>query len=83
MRKGDAMMCLRCEGLMVQDDFFELLESNRRLAIWRCVRCGEVVDPSIVANRKHQLAGVESMADRPDPGITLRPPSTTAEPLQT
>ncbi len=78
MPKEEAVTCLRCEGFMVQDDFFELLESDRHLAIWRCVHCGEIVDPVIVANRKHQLTRAESPADSPEQGIPLRPLATAA-----
>ncbi|MGH9429120.1 MAG: hypothetical protein ACRD2L_22790 [Terriglobia bacterium] len=67
------MTCHRCEGFMVQDDYFQLVESERRLAAWRCVLCGDVVDPVIVANRKQQLAGAESSADSHEQGSPLRP----------
>jgi uncharacterized Zn finger protein len=78
MPKEETVTCPRCEGFMVQDDFFEVLESERRLVIWRCLLCGEVVDPVIVANRQHQLAGAESPADSPNQSIPLRPLTTVA-----
>lgn len=56
------MTCLRCEGLMIQDEFFDLHESERRLAVWRCVLCGAMVDPVIAANRRLTLSRVESLA---------------------
>jgi hypothetical protein len=42
------------------------------------VHCGEIVDPVIVANRKHQLTRAESPADSPEQGIPLRPLATAA-----
>jgi len=41
-------MCGRCDGLMITEPFFDLL-------IWRCVQCGERVDPVILLNREHRL----------------------------
>ena len=55
------MTCHRCEGLMVQDDYFQMVETDRRLPARRCVLCGDVVDPVIEANRRQQLAGVASL----------------------
>lgn len=53
------MTCHRCEGFMVQDDFFQLVESDRRLAVWRCVLCCDVVDlaglPRSVGSRELDL----------------------------
>lgn len=67
------MTCHRCEGFMVQDDYFQLVESDRRLAAWRCVLCGDVVDPVIEANKKQQLAGVASPVDSPELDLPIRP----------
>ena len=38
--------CHRCGGLMVQEKVFEL-----GLFDWRCVSCGERIDPVILAHR--------------------------------
>ncbi len=38
--------CLRCSGLMV-------VESCVDFPVWRCVQCGEIVDPVILHNREH------------------------------
>jgi uncharacterized Zn finger protein len=44
------MNCLRCAGLMVRDDLQD--ETGlERFAAWRCVICGEVLDPVILENR--------------------------------
>lgn len=39
--------CHRCGGLMVQEKVFELGSFD-----WRCVSCGERVDPVILAHRE-------------------------------
>jgi len=41
------MICHRCSGLMVREDFDEVVG-------WRCVNCGAIVDPLIVANQLHR-----------------------------
>ena len=47
------MTCTRCEGLMVSDDLLDLQESFHpmRLEGFRCLSCGNVVDPLIQRNR--------------------------------
>lgn len=39
--------CHRCGGLMVSEEVFELGSCN-----WRCVSCGERIDPVILAHRE-------------------------------
>jgi hypothetical protein len=36
--------CVRCGGLMVTEQGFEC-------PVWRCVQCGELIDPVILRNR--------------------------------
>ena len=49
------MTCQRCEGLMVEDQFFDFLDSSiQNNQAWRCVNCGEVTDMIIVRNRSVQ-----------------------------
>ncbi len=47
------MTCHRCRGLMVKDHFFDLQESCGRpwFAGWRCVTCGNILDPLIQRRR--------------------------------
>lgn len=46
------MTCQRCEGLMVEDRFFDFQDSRiQNNQAWRCVNCGEVTDMIIVRNR--------------------------------
>ena len=57
------MQCGRCHGLMITESFTDLLDDTGKLrfAGWRCVACGEIVDPVIVSNR---LRG-DSVSRRP------------------
>lgn len=47
--------CHRCGGLMVQEKVFETGSFD-----WRCVSCGERIDPVILAHRQKDLARVEA-----------------------
>lgn len=51
--------CTRCGGLMVGEYCLELPNGTGELEFLaaRCVQCGEVVDPVILANRARRLAG--------------------------
>ena len=42
------IVCPRCNGRMVPQDFFG---REGRFSGWRCVNCGEIVDPTIYQNR--------------------------------
>lgn len=47
------MKCPRCRGLMVQDRFMDLRDDTGHMAFlgWRCLNCGEVVDPVVLTHR--------------------------------
>lgn len=45
------MMCLRCGGVMVYEKFYSR-EDN--FLGWRCIFCGEIIDPLILENRLGQ-----------------------------
>jgi len=49
--------CLRCGGLMVTEQCFDLLSDNGHLDFLarRCVQCGELIDPVILQNRRMRL----------------------------
>lgn len=53
------MRCAECDGLMVADDLVDLRESYHPMWMraWRCVACGNVIDPLILRNRMIQEAG--------------------------
>lgn len=52
------MLCTRCGGLLVIDDFMDLQQerSQMRSQGYRCVNCGCIEDPTIRANRQHALS---------------------------
>lgn len=47
--------CHRCGGFMVPEPVFELGSVN-----WRCIGCGERIDPVILAHRKKNVARDEA-----------------------
>jgi hypothetical protein len=51
------MTCPRCKGLLVRDRFFDLQDTALHIDAWRCVSCGDVLDPVILANRRNRRAG--------------------------
>ncbi|MFZ5876056.1 MAG: hypothetical protein ACOYXU_06555 [Nitrospirota bacterium] len=48
------MGCGRCQGLMAGERLMDLRSDSGRFvcAAWRCVVCGDVVDPVILNNRR-------------------------------
>jgi len=53
--KAQTDRCHRCGGLMVPEKVFEIGSFD-----WRCVTCGERIDPVILAHRQKELAKVEA-----------------------
>ena len=53
------MHCAKCDGLMVADNLIDILESSIPMWVkgWRCVSCGNIVDPLIQQHRMIQHAG--------------------------
>jgi hypothetical protein len=53
------MPCARCDGLMVTDNLIDIMESSIPMWMkgWRCVSCGNIVDPVIQQHRMIQRAG--------------------------
>ena len=47
--------CHRCGGLMLEERVSEIGSIN-----WRCVSCGERIDPVILAHRQKDLTRVET-----------------------
>ena len=52
------MTCHRCGGLMLAEQYDDLHDYSEQAVSsgWRCVNCGAVLDPVILANR-HQSSG--------------------------
>lgn len=47
VRRGD-MRCPRCNGAMVYERFQDMLDM---FYAWRCLNCGEIMDPVVARNR--------------------------------
>jgi len=48
------MKCPRCRGAMTYDKFYG---PGEQFWGWKCLICGEVVDPVILENRQRMRAG--------------------------
>jgi hypothetical protein len=64
------MKCVRCKGFMVIDDLIDLQESYVPMWMrgWRCLSCGNVVDPLILRHRMIQHAGATRLLE-PKAGV--------------
>ncbi len=64
------MQCTRCGGRMISDFYQDLHDDTGHLHFYalRCIPCGEVIDPVILANRQkrphHQARNRKLMATR-------------------
>jgi hypothetical protein len=58
------MECRRCEGLMVEDQFydFEGTQGFMWMKGWRCMNCGHAADSIEEANRRLHHANTEVAA---------------------
>jgi hypothetical protein len=56
MDKLHLMKCFRCSGAMIYNKFYSLYE---QFWGWKCLNCGEIVDPVILENRQLMQAGQE------------------------
>jgi hypothetical protein len=56
-RLASATRCSRCGGLMVIEQGFDFLDHGGHpdFRAWRCVQCGEFIDPVILLNRQRSL----------------------------
>ncbi len=48
------MICIRCEGRMVQERFVDLLSSKNSFSGFRCLNCGAIHDHVVLKNRSTQ-----------------------------
>ena len=57
------MECTRCDGLMVADNLIDMQESSIPMWMkgWRCVSCGNIIDPLIQRHRMIQQAGASRL----------------------
>ena len=56
------MNCSKCHGLMVSDRTYAPEEAIFNLPIWRCLNCGETIDPLILENRLKQEQELKGLA---------------------
>ena len=66
------MRCTHCHGMMVVDHFVDLEDTSGHLWLraWRCVNCGNVVEPGMLRRREvHHalLARLEKQLSRRAP----------------
>ena len=57
------MKCTRCQGLMVSDHLLDIRETMGSMwcKSWRCVACGNIVDPLIEKHRAERAAMVPQL----------------------
>jgi hypothetical protein len=60
------MECTKCDGLMVADNLLDMQESSIPMWMkgWRCVSCGNIVDPLIQRHRMIQEAGATGLLEK-------------------
>lgn len=60
------MRCPRCHGFMIVDHFTDMQFSSGALWLraWRCVNCGEVMEPGIASHRLAQHSYLTRLVDR-------------------
>ena len=60
------MQCARCDGFMVTDNLIDIRESSIPMWMkgWRCVSCGNIVDPLIQQHRMIQQAGATRLLEK-------------------
>lgn len=48
--------CPRCRGLMYSVNYGDWGHplNTQPLRTWNCIHCGEIIDPVIMANRRHE-----------------------------
>jgi hypothetical protein len=61
---GQAMKCVRCDGLMTAVTMQETATGDSAFA-FRCLLCGEVIDSIIAANRQGHRPPVKNRARLP------------------
>ena len=60
------MACRRCRGLTVVDHFIDMQDDGGHLWLcaWRCVNCGDVVEPGIERNQRAQRSFLGRLVGR-------------------
>ncbi len=73
------MRCTKCNGLMVVDDLIDMRESYHPMWMrgWRCVACGNVIDPLILRHRTIQASALHLLQVEAPPAY-FRPAKASA-----
>ena len=60
------MQCTRCDGLMVGDSLIDIQESSIPMWMkgWRCLSCGNIIDPLIQRHRMIQQTGMSRWLEK-------------------
>ena len=60
------MTCQRCQGLMLIDYYIDMQDDQGThwLKAWRCIGCGEVVDPGILRRRMVRESRLPGFVER-------------------
>ena len=60
------MECRRCQGLMVVDYYIDMEDDQGThwLRAWRCMACGEVIDPGILQRRLVRASKLQGFIER-------------------
>ena len=60
------MKCGRCQGLMVVDYYIDMEDDQGThwLRAWRCMACGEVIEPGIIKRRLVREASPPGFIER-------------------
>ena len=66
------MRCQRCQGCMISDHFMDLMNVTGEMDFngWRCLNCGNIIDPVIVRQRQ-SIASIPVKSRRRWWGVAL------------
>ena len=82
--KKQNIPCPRCQGLMSPEWCVNLNYDAGEMEIltWRCLQCGELIDPVILENRKNPLPSPNRKQVRPLPASLEGVPKTRTKELK-
>lgn len=69
--------CRRCQNPMVEEVFVDEGSGSSIASFmgWRCVICGDILDPVILQNRQHHREPFKARARSKTAGIVVRKPA--------
>jgi hypothetical protein len=65
------MRCARCGGLMNHEWFMNTMSEETSWSYdgWRCVDCGDIIDPLILLNRSHQHQKAKTLEEEEETAV--------------